>query len=158
MSITRDLIGKVLLFLILVVMGAGYYSSRQTASPVVVSVSSIESGSCGQFAATYEHNANDPNHNHNSNAYGITAEQKHVHVTADYLDWLDKNLSRFVTDATPDKYRNVTDATLAGLLYTLYRVCRVNPEQPFPSVISVVLNDLPGLNLADSYVEGSDGE
>jgi hypothetical protein len=157
MHITRELAAKLLFTLMLVVMGAGYYSSRQS-TPPVISTPGIESSSCGQFAATYEHNSTDPNHDHNSNAYGITEELSHAHVTADYRNWLGNNLSELVTKDTQEKYRTMTPSRLAGLLYTLYRVCRVNPEQSFVTVISSVLNNVPGLKSAETYVEGSDGE
>lgn len=157
MRISRELIAKGLFTLMLIVMGAGYYSSRQSPSPVIT-LPAIEASSCGLFAMTYEHNSTDPNHVHDFNAYGLSEGQNHAHTTADYRDWLRDNLSRFITEDTPEKYRTLTPSRLAGLLYTLYRVCRANPEQPFKTVISTLINDLPGLKPVEAYVEGSDGE
>jgi hypothetical protein len=63
-----------------------------------------------------------------------------------------------MTDNTLEKYRRMSPSKLAGLLYTLYRVCRANPEQTFVTVVMAVINDLPGLKPVDAYIEGSDGE
>lgn len=158
MRVSRDLIAKILFTLMLVVMGTGYYYSRKPAAPAVVSVPGIDSSTCGQFAATYEHNSTDPNHTHDFNAYGISETQAHAHVTADYRDWLTGNLSGFVTRDTPEKYRTLSSSRVAGLLYTLYRVCRANPEKSFATAVDAVINNRPGLRPVETYIEGSDGE
>lgn len=161
MHITRALAAKAFFALMLAVMGAGYYFTRTPAIPppaVSPSVSGVDSSSCGQFAATYEHNATDPNHTHDFNAYGIDETQAHAHVTADYRDWLMNNMSGFVTGDTPEKYRTTTSLKVAGMLYALYRVCRVNPGKSFVTAVDALMNNRPGLRPADSYVEGSDGE
>lgn len=164
MRVSRDLIARILGALMLVVMGAGYFMygrNPDTIPPVPALTSNtagIEASTCGQFAATYEHNSTDPNHTHDFNAYGINEAQAHAHVTADFRDWLTANLSGFFTAATPDKYRKVTPDRVAGLMYTLYRVCRANPEKSFATVVEAVVNNRPGLRPVESYIEGSDGE
>lgn len=162
MRVSRDLIARILGALMLVVMGAGYYfygrSPALTAPTPAANTAGIEASTCGQFAATYEHNSTDPNHTHDFNAYGINEAQAHAHVTADFRDWLTVNLAGFVTQQTPEKYRKVTPDRVAGLMYTLYRVCRANPEKSFATVVEAVVNNRPGLKPVESYIEGSDGE
>ena len=164
MRVSRDLIARILGALMLAVMGTGYYFSRQPSvtspsTPVAgANTAGIEASTCGQFAATYEHNSTDPNHTHDFNAYGINEAQAHAHVTADFREWLSANLSGFFTAQTPEKYRKITPERVAGLMYTLYRVCRANPEKSFATVVEAVLNNRPGLRPVESYIEGSDGE
>lgn len=157
MDISRELTARVLFAMMAVVIGAGYYFSQPTAPPARTS-SGIEASSCGQFAATYEHNSTDPNHSHDFNTYGVTEAQSHAHVTADYREWLDNHLSDYRTEKTLEKYRSMSPSKLAGLLYTMYRVCRANPEQSFVSAVMAVINNLPGLKPVEAYIEGSDGE
>ncbi len=157
MHISRELTTKVLFAMMVVVIGAGYYFSQSPAPPSRIS-SGIEASSCGQFAATYEHNSTDPNHSHDFNAYGVTEAQSHAHVTANYREWLGSQLSDYTTENTLEKYLSMTPSKLAGLLYTMYRVCRANPEQSFVAAVMAVINNLPGLKPVEAYIEGSDGE
>jgi hypothetical protein len=156
MRVTRDLIAEIL-FTLLGVIVTGYFIASQPLAPPANS-SGIEASSCGQFAATYEHNESDPDHVHDFNAYGLNEQLPHAHVTSDYRIWLAGNLSGLVTRDTLERYRAVTPSVVAGLLYTLYRVCRVNYEKPFVTVVDMVINGQPGLRSTDTYIEGSDGE
>lgn len=153
---TRGLIVTIFITLLVAVV-AGYYISRQSVAPLA-GASGIAATSCGQFAATYEHNESEPDHMHDFNAYGLDERQTHPYVTSDYRNWLLDELPGLTTRGTVERYRTVTPSVIAGLLYTLYRVCRTNYEKPFAAVVDTVINDRPGLQAADTYLEGSDAE
>ena len=97
---------------------------------------------CRVYMNTYEHN-DTPAHdddNHSDEIHLVAADDEH-YATTDYIKWLQGYLSGYSIHENGGE--NVASrASMGGMLNFLYRRCSERPDDPFYSVLPLLLDRL----------------